>query len=661
MTLADFVPSIVEVLDTLGIAVCVLDDQDRAICWNSTFMMLFPEHAGHMYRGEQYAENLRRFYRSRLNDAEAQHIEQYIADGIARHRRQDRPFEFRHRGLWLRVTVLPVPGVGRMRIWSRIDATPDADTVAQTLAHYGQMSSLGPIADIPDGLMMCDSQGRIVFVNRQFLRIYGIDSEAHALGRTFPALLAMLWSGHEGAEAVMHSVADKHNFIGAPFELPLPGDRRVRLIEHRGVDGSIVSTHVDVTETYRLHRETEAARARAEALTVSLREQIEERQRTEAILHRLRRVEAIGQLSSGMAHDFNNLLAIMLGALDNADLDQAITPFLRGRLDVIRDAVERGATLVNQLLAFARRQPLLPQPVALADMIDGMLPLLRSACGRMVTVEVDLPATLPRLRVDPTQLELVILNLVINARDAMPEGGPVRVSARVGTLEAQAEPDSPTPGQYVVLTIGDRGVGMTEEVRANAFEPFFTTKPVGQGSGLGLSHAYGIIRQSGGTIQIESTPGQGSAVHLYLPCSGIEGEPETPRPAPDRSAAELLSLVVVDDEPDVRDGMESMLRHLGYRVHGFGDPLRVQQAIRDGLRIDALVSDMRMPGLTGAELARWVWERHPALPVVFVTGFADAKAFDDMPYPFRVLRKPFRLQHLKAAVAEALGEVGHPA
>jgi len=634
-------------LDTLDVALCLFDAEDRTLLWNGAFLRLFPEHDGHVFVGETYAANLRRFYQGRLDSNEIANIDRYIADGIARHRAQSLPFEFTHRDQWIRVASLPVPGIGRARVWAPVTTSGETDRLARILPDFGRRPVVSAIDDIADGLMIRDPHGVILSVNRRFVMIHRLGSDADAVGGRFPDLIATLWGDHPGCERALMALRDNARFPGAPFEVALPQDRWVRVSEHRAPDGGTVSTHVDVTDLYRLQRATIAAQHKAEALAMSLREQIAERERAEAALRQTMRVEAIGQLTGGVAHDFNNLLSVMLGNVEL--LGERITD--RGQrqtLDIIRGAVERGSALMRQLLAFARRQPLMPRPTALGEMVQDMLPLLRSACGSRIDLRVIIPEALPEAQVDPIQLELVILNLVINARDAMPQGGTLTLRGDLVTLPASPETDAPVAGRYLRLSVIDTGTGMTEEVRARAFEPFFTTKGPGGGSGLGLSQAFGMARQSGGTVQIDSNLGVGTGVHVMLPCA--EAKTETVDLPEQALVVPKTSVLLVDDDPGVLNTFTELLRFLGYRVTPASGAAPALEALENGLALDILITDVIMPGLRGPDLAQRVWETRVGLPVIFISGFADPELVPLMNTKSRMLRKPCRAAELTAAI-----------
>jgi len=323
----------------------------------------------------------------------------------------------------------------------------------------------------------------------------------------------------------------------------------------------------------------------------------------------------------------------------------------------MRGAAERGARLTAQLLAFARQQPLLPRPVDLNAVVSGMEGLMQSALGRTVRIRTRLdPALWPAL-VDPTQIELVILNLAINARDAMPAGGELTIETANAQLPPPQRPDARPAGDYVAIRVRDTGNGMTPDVLAKAFEPFFTTKAVGLGSGLGLSQVFGTARQSGGDVTIESTPGRGTTVTLHLPRAGAAG-PEVPAsqpPAPDTRAVRR-PILLVDDDPSVRDTTAELLRTLGYAVIQAGGGRAALDCLRSAPEIALLLTDVVMPDMNGPALAEAARAMRPGLPVVFMSGYSDLAGVTGGAALGRLVGKPFRPGELTEQLAAALSE-----
>ncbi|MBP1475194.1 PAS domain-containing protein [Frateuria sp. MAH-13] len=394
-----------------------------------------------------------------------------------------------------------------------------------------------------------------------------------------------------------------------------------------------------------------------EAANRQLRNQIEGRERVEATLRQMQRLEAVGQLTSGVAHDFNNLLTIVLGNLDLIEMT-VDEPKVRRRLELMRQAALRGATLTSQLLAFSRRQRLEPKVVDLNGTVQGMSELLRSTMGGSVAVAAHLQPGLWSALVDPTQIELVILNLAINARDAMPVGGSLTIETANATLAGEPrQPGEPAAGDYVAISVTDTGTGMSEEVRARAFEPFFTTKSVGKGSGLGLAQVLGFAEQSGGGVRIESRPCAGTTVRVYLPraqAGAAITELASDHHTPAEPLAQRRVALLVDDDCAVRDVTAARLRQLGFDVLEAGSGGAALDLLDRSPQVDLLVADFAMPGMNGVEVAQQARARRPDLPVLFVTGYADQTALAGVGEE-RVVQKPFRNDELERKVRAVLG------
>jgi signal transduction histidine kinase len=394
--------------------------------------------------------------------------------------------------------------------------------------------------------------------------------------------------------------------------------------------------------------------------------QIEEREKIESTLRQMQRLEAVGQLTSGVAHDFNNLLTVVLGNiafLERGLAEAGVDGKLMRRLDYMRTATERGAKLTDQLLAFSRRQRLEPKSLDLNEVVVGMGDLLQSTMGGRISINTRLDPALRHALADPTQLELAVLNLAINARDAMSNGGSLTVETSNVATYRPFYPEEPPAGDYVSICVRDTGAGMTEEVRQKAFEPFFTTKEVGKGSGLGLSQVLGFAKQSGGGVRIESRPDKGTAVLIYLPRTQIRVEERTPMSVPlVASAPGPASVLVVDDDSGVREVTAAMLRELGYKVHEAGSGGAALELLEREPKIDLMLVDYAMPGMTGADIARHAHVTKPFLPTLFITGFADLTALAGVSES-HIIGKPFHQHELavKVRVALAEAEAGHVA
>ena len=382
--------------------------------------------------------------------------------------------------------------------------------------------------------------------------------------------------------------------------------------------------------------------------------EISERAQTEEVLRHAQKMDAIGQLTGGIAHDFNNMLTGVLGALDLIQRRVAAgrVSEIDRYIDAAMSSANRAASLTHRLLAFARRQSLNPQPVDVSAMVVSMDELVRRTLGENIELEVDLNTALRLTNTDEHQLENALLNLVINARDAMPDGGRLLIQTEV--VHIAVLHDSLAPGDYVRLSVQDTGSGMSGEVIARAFDPFFTTKPIGQGTGLGLSMVYGFINQTGGQVQIDSTEGQGTRIDLYLPChfEVVERHLPTGQGQTPPRASEGERVLVVEDEPDVRMLVVDVLRELGYSVEVAADGAAALPFLQDARRIDLLVTDVGLPGMNGRQLAEIARQHRPGLRVLFMTGYArNAQVRGDfLDAGMDMLTKPFSIDDLAQRV-----------
>jgi signal transduction histidine kinase len=390
--------------------------------------------------------------------------------------------------------------------------------------------------------------------------------------------------------------------------------------------------------------------AELEAANAQLRREMEERQKVEEALLHAQKMEAIGQLTGGMAHDFNNLLTPIIGSLDTLQRrgvgNEREQRLIAGGLA----AAERAKSVVQRLLAFARRQPLQPTAVDVRDLLGGLVDLITTGAAGSMEVVLDLADEVPAAHADPSQLEMAILNLAVNARDAMPDGGRLTLAARGATIGA----DHPTlkPGDYVQISIADTGQGMDEDTLARAVEPFFSTKGVGQGTGLGLSMVHGLASQLGGALVLSSPAGHGVVAELWLPVSREvarrEHAPQVETGPPGARGTVLL----VDDEELARASTAEMLKELGYQVIEACCAVDALALIEDGRTFDLLLTDHVMPGMSGAELAGRLRAKAPELRVLLVSGYADVESVaPDLPR----LAKPFRHAELADSLA-ALGD-----
>ncbi|MBK3870317.1 response regulator [Pseudomonas stutzeri] len=396
-----------------------------------------------------------------------------------------------------------------------------------------------------------------------------------------------------------------------------------------------------------------------ETLEARVATEVTERSRAEEALRQAQKMEAVGQLTGGIAHDFNNLLTGIIGSLDLMQRrHQRGEPLqLERYIGAAVTSAQRAAALTQRLLAFSRQQALDLRPVDVNQLVASLEDLLHRTTGENITIETRLSGGLLPACMDVNQLETALINLVINARDAMPYGGRITLSTASFTMGKSPDPKTSgmAAGEYVLLSVVDTGTGMAPNVMARAFEPFFTTKPIGQGTGLGLSMVYGYIKQSKGYIQIESEPGVGTRVHLYLPVhqgesAAIAGQPDH---APVGAGETIL---VVEDEPVVRALVVEVLNELGYQTLEAGEASEALRITESGQRIDLLISDVGLPGMNGRQLADIARQQRPGLKVLFATGYAESFAANDFLGPdMAVITKPFAIDVLATKVGEILG------
>ena len=399
----------------------------------------------------------------------------------------------------------------------------------------------------------------------------------------------------------------------------------------------------------------------AHDVTDRLNEQARLHSAEEALRHS-QKMEAVGQLTGGIAHDFNNLLTGIMGSLElvQTRVSQGRLTELDRYLTAAQGASKRAAALTHRLLAFSRRQTLDPKPTDVNRLVMGMEELIRRSVGPQIALEVVTAGGLWPALIDPSQLENAILNLCINARDAMPEGGRITIETANKWLDDRAAKERDLrPGQYLSVCVTDTGTGMTPEVVARAFDPFYTTKPIGQGTGLGLSMVYGFVRQSGGQVRIYSEVGQGTTMCLYLP-RHYSGEAETPSDTEPRAAAHVRTgktILVVDDEPTVRMLVAEVLEEAGYIPIEAPDGAAGLRVLQSAARVDLLVTDVGLPGgMNGRQLADAARTMRPDLKVLFITGFAENAILGNgqLGPGMRVLTKPFVMETLASRIREMI-------
>jgi PAS domain S-box-containing protein len=489
----------------------------------------------------------------------------------------------------------------------------------------------------PLGIALKDSStGHYLEVNPKFLEIVGYSHEA---------LLGLRWQDITHADDLAREIA-----LTVPF---FAGEIQTLQLEKRYLrpDGRAVSVHMTLAQF-------ETSR-RGNPRYLAMIEDVTERRELQQRLSQRQRLEALGQLTGGIAHDFNNLLTVILGNSEILahELGQGDLGELAG---LILTSGERAAELTQRLLTFARKQPLEPRPVAIGTLIEDLLPLLRRAVPDRIEIMLSARFSLSAVYADPGQLEMALLNLVINARDAIHSGGRIRIAAK----HLQVQPGSRRygelkPGAYVILSISDDGMGMTAETLEQAFDPFFTTKGPGQGSGLGLSLVYGFARQSEGQVEMVSRLGGGTTVRLYLPAASASPERAAAvRPTrDDRGNGETV--LIAEDDPIVRKYVCAQIGGLGYRTVIAPDGRSALDALRGDVAVDLLFTDIAMSGgMDGIELAGYARDARPDLPVLFTSGHAEQHLDRLAEIEAGLLRKPYRRKDLAAHLRRALTDRG---
>jgi signal transduction histidine kinase/CheY-like chemotaxis protein len=394
--------------------------------------------------------------------------------------------------------------------------------------------------------------------------------------------------------------------------------------------------------------------ARVKARTDELMAEVAARAQAQEQLRQVQKIESIGQLTGGVAHDFNNLLMAVIGNLDLLSKRIPDQPNLRRLIDGAMQGAKRGAALTQRLLAFARQQDLRVAPVDVAELLKGMSELLDRSLGPRIALRFEITDGLPPARADANQLELAVLNLAINARDAMPDGGEIRIG--LDRTWADGADGRAAPGEYLRVRIADTGVGMDEATLKRAIEPFFSTKPIGKGTGLGLSTVHGLAVQLGGLLELSSRKDEGTTATLWLPVATGEAEPaRTAEAAADRSGRSA-TILVVDDDPLVANSTVEMLTDLGHEVIGVESGAQALEVLEGDRPIDLLMTDHAMPEMTGAELARRAQAVRPDLPILLATGYIGGDEFETIALPR--LSKPFRQAELRDEIDRLLESSG---
>jgi PAS domain S-box-containing protein len=611
-------------LDAIGHAVIATDLQGRIIYWNGAAERMFGWAAD-----ETLGRDVLEVTPTEGRMAQAEEIMACLRQGHS----WSGEFVVRRRdGTPMRALVTDTPVYDDAGVLQAIVGVT-IDLGAHETIESGLRQQAHIIDTISDAVIVMDVDGNVTDWNPAATRIFGY-AKAEMLGRP----LRLLNAPEIGAELdrqVQEAFGRDGRWAG---EIPF-----VRKDGGSGVADVIVAVQHD-------------GQGRPSSI-ISVSRDVTERRRLEAQLQQSQKMEAVGRLAGGIAHDFNNMLTavkayteFLLEDLDHADVR-------RTDVQEIAKAADRAASLTRQLLAFSRKQVLQPQALDLNDVVEAIEKMLRRLIGEDVHIRTRLEPDLQLVEADPSQIEQVIMNLVVNARDAMPGGGTLTIETRNVVLDRVDAAWGIQPGPYTVLAITDTGIGMDADVRAQIFEPFFTTKPVGQGTGLGLSTVYGIVKQSGGHISVYSEAGQGSTFKVYLPHVTSSGSAPMLGPAMSRFPRGTETIVLVDDDEGVRAVSRRILQRAGYAVLSAPDGVEALRLIgeADG-QVHLLVTDVVMPGLGGRDLVTHVRDTYPDLRVLFVSGYTEEgvrrRGVLDVESAF--LEKPFTAERLAQKVREVL-------
>lgn len=544
-------------------------------------------------------------------------------------------------------------------------------------AHENNEVLLGLFESAPDAIVVVDADGRIVRANAQVQAMFGYRRE-DLIGEPVEILLPERYRGKHVNHRIGYAVQPRTRSMGADLELygrhqdggEFPVD--IMLSPLQRSNGTLVITIIrDITERKQVENELRKAReqleTRVEQRTRELAEanralqnEIAERARAEESLLQAQKMEVVGQLTGGVAHDFNNLLTVISGNLQMLQERVAHDPALLKLAGAAAKAAARGAELTQKLLAFSRRQPLQPQEIDIGKLVRNMSDMLRRTLGESILVQTTIESELAKALADPGQLENALLNLALNARDAMPSGGRLMIEAACAFFDPSldtAETDV-VPGPYVMVSVRDSGSGMSPEVMKRAFEPFFTTKGAGKGSGLGLATVYGFVKQSGGHVKIYSELLRGTTVQLYLPqAKGNDNAREEEYFSSHAPRARGETVLLAEDDEGVRELAAAFLHDLGYAVLEATNGEQALAIMEERRPIDLLFTDLVMPGgMNGLELSREALRRRPAMKVLFTSGYTENTLVHDgeLADGIQLITKPYTKEALAKQIRRVL-------
>ena len=629
-------------LDSLDIGLIVVASGDRIEAWNS-WMTSATGVALEAVIGRTLTEVFPASRLARLQSAISQALESGASSLLTHSLHPDLfPLKTRTaRPMIFNVAVRPVGEKPYQRCIVQISDITLAAERERVLRERQNARYDAVVASAPDPIVTLDADGVIQLANPAAAQEFGYTT-AEMIGESVDTLMV----GNTGWAAVWRSM-----LAGEPVHWPLElvVRRKDGSLSYVDASASVWSSdsRAFITAIFRDVNERRAAEAALRQLNETLEDRVRERtadlERLHEQLRQSQKMEAIGQLTGGIAHDFNNLLTPIVGGLDILQRRGGVDERGRRLIDGALQSAERARVLVQRLLAFARRQPLQASAIDVAQIVVEMTDLIGGTLGPGIRVVVDIAEALPRAMADPNQLEMALLNLAVNARDAMTEGGVLTISARVAEVEVSRKL---APGRYIRLSVSDTGTGMDAQTLARAIEPFFSTKGIGKGTGLGLSMIHGLVAQLGGTLELASAVGVGTTIEMWIPVADIDAAVAVARETNIEVAGGTGTVLLVDDEEVIRTTTAQMLVDLGYTVVEAASAKDALAYISNA-NVELVLTDHLMPGMNGTELAREVQALRPGLPILIISGFAEV---EDIAPDLPRLMKPFRAAELAAAL-----------
>jgi len=649
-------PQHAPILDAMDVGIAILDRRMRVVVWND-WMVRFTQTAKESIVGRTLLDVFPALAASRLPQTIEESFENGTSSILTHSLNKLLPLhDDSGKPLLYNVIVRPLDGPSQQCLVQINDVT--VAVARERVLRERQNARYHAIVDTaPDAIITISLNTSIQWINATASDLLGY-APTELIGQTIDVILdnkndltaayfeEVNTAGHAGG--ALQITARRKDGSLAPFEMSAARWQ---------ADDRVFMTMIwrDVTERIIVENALRQSEAKLRLYNEELEKRVSERTREREValaqLYESQKMETIGQLTGGVAHDFNNLLSVILGSLALIKKRSVNEPRISRLLDGARQAAERGATLTKRLLAFARRQDLKLETIELQSLIPEMVDFLRQTVGSNIEIAIDVAEDVAPITIDANQLELAVMNLAVNARDAMPKGGLLTIAARNATKDRTKLPPHLPAGDYIRLTVADTGEGMDEATRIKATEPFFTTKGVGKGTGLGLSMVHGLTAQSGGAVAIASEVGKGTVITLWLPRAAGDAVPRPLSKQPDPelpSAGGRRRILLVDDDVLVSMNTANMLADLGHEVVEAHSAIHALQLLESEDAFDTLITDYSMPGMNGLELALRTQAGYPEVHIILATGYAELPANSSSEFPR--LSKPYTQEELAEAL-----------